>query len=172
MRGHKVALSGSYSGNTEQLFNGLTHSDILQFSLVGREVTLQVKSENLDAVKKTLKRLGVDNIGILEWRKYGMSLANSGAGSDDKEVIMVSLIPTALGEGITALAALYALPLDDETIMLLQTRVEEILEDSGITDTLYTLQIKKDASKDSYVKAVEIATLNAIFDSGGIVSVE
>ncbi len=172
MRGHRIALSGSYSGNTDQLFNRLSYSDVLQFSFVGREITLQVKSENLENVRKTLTRLGVSNVSILEWKKHGMSLANSGVGTDEEDIVRVSLIPTAMSEGITALAALVSFSLDEETIMLLQTKVEEILEDSGVTDSLYTLQIMKTVERQEYVKAIEIATLNAIFDAGGIISVE
>jgi len=45
MKGHKIALGGSYTGKTEKLFKSLAKHGVFQFSLVGREVTIQVKSE-------------------------------------------------------------------------------------------------------------------------------
>ena len=104
MKGHKVALGGSYSGDSGELFRRLTHDDILQCSQVGREITLQVKSEKVDEIIKALNRLGVQNISILEWRKCGTTLAGSGCSSDKGEILNVSLIPSALGGGLRPLS--------------------------------------------------------------------
>ena len=98
---HKIALSGSFAGgNSEELLKSLAQNGTLQFSLVGREVTFQVKSENLEEVKKSLKKLGVNNINILEWRKAGITVAGSGRGTDDEEILAISLIPSTLEEGV------------------------------------------------------------------------
>ncbi|MFH0859579.1 MAG: hypothetical protein V1921_00090 [Candidatus Altiarchaeota archaeon] len=172
MKSHKVALSGSYSGNIEKLFKSLGHEGVLQFSLIGRDITLQVKSEKLDDIKKSLSRLGVDNIGILEWKKYGMSLCNSGMGDDDETMIRVVLIPTALDEGIRCLAFLTPYSMSKEGEKKITARVEDILSKAGITDSLYTIQLKKESTVDKYLNAVETATLNALFESGGVVNIE
>jgi len=110
---HKVALCGSYSkGNAEKLFKDLPHKGILQLSLVGREITLQVMSEDLDNIKKSLEKLGVENIDILQWSKTGVTLSSSGRGKDNENVITVSLIPSELDDGVRALAFICESKLD------------------------------------------------------------
>ncbi|MBU0761802.1 MAG: hypothetical protein KKD39_02150 [Candidatus Altiarchaeota archaeon] len=88
-RGHKVFIGGSYSGNTSELLDGLVNDSILHFSNVGREFTVQVRSEDLVSVIDSLKKLGVDNINILEWKKYGTTIANSGSSQDEKELVNI-----------------------------------------------------------------------------------
>jgi hypothetical protein len=172
MKGHRVALGGSFSGDTSELFNRLPQDDILQFSLIGREVTLQVKSERLDEVIKSLNRLGVDNINILEWRKYGSTLAGSGSGTDEGETISVSLIPSALGNGMRPLSVAQKVKVDRKVYVRLLANIEVVLLDAGVSDVLYVLHIEKEASKERYVEAVKDATLNAIFNAGGVVGLE
>lgn len=173
MRGHRVSLSGSYNGqSTEKLLDDLPRRGILQLNLIGREVTLYVKSENLAEVKKSLLKHGVGNISILEWRKGGMTLAGSGSGSDDEELVKVSLIPAALDEGLRMIALLNRTTLEKDTVKLMQKTVAEVLVNAGITDTLYTIQLNKKAPVDQWVESVKAATLNALFESGGVINIE
>jgi len=54
-------------------------------------------------------------------------------------------------------------------------KIEEILRDAGITDALYTVHIKEfktDKGKKALPQAVVSATLNALFDAGGVVNIE
>ncbi|MCX6695590.1 MAG: hypothetical protein NTU61_04780 [Candidatus Altiarchaeota archaeon] len=171
MKGHKIALGGSYSGDADKLFKALTGHGILQFSLIGREITLQIKSETLDEVVKSLEKHGVENVCILEWSKYGTTVAGSGASTDKNEVLNVSLIPSALGEGLKSISVLKkseAQAVYDK----LKKEVEEVLAEAGVTDILYVVQIEKQATHDEYLKAVRDATLNALFAAGGIVGIE
>jgi len=172
MRGHKVALSGSFAGNTERLLKSLKDEGILQFSLVGREISVQVDGESLDAITKRLKKLGVDNINILEWKKTGITPAGSGAGADDDEAVKVSLIPSTIGSDIQSLAILCELDVDEKLIGELSERVEDVLSDAGITDALYTLHLKKGNSRKDFLQSAEIATLNALFEAGGVTNIE
>ncbi|MFH1403287.1 MAG: hypothetical protein ABIH11_03355 [Candidatus Altiarchaeota archaeon] len=172
MKGHKVALGGSYSGNTAKLFKSLSKHGVLQFSLVGREVTLQVKSETLDDVIASLNKLGVDNINILEWKKYGTTVTASGSGSDNDEVVNVSLIPSTLGEGLRQLSTLLRVKIDDNVRERLIQEIEETLVNAGVTDVLYVLQVDGESSEDDYVNAVREASLNALFNAGGIMGIE
>ncbi len=169
---HTVALSGSYYGDSETLFKNLHQDGIIHTSLVGREIIFQVRSEKLEEIKRDLGRLGVSNINILEWKKIGMTLSNSGRGSDNNEIIEISLIPTAMGEGFRQLAVLSEFDIDKELLMKIRYHVIGILRDAGITDIIYTIRIGKRASEEEYLDAAAIATLNAIFDSGGVVSVD
>ena len=172
MKGHKIAIGGSFSGDADKLFKSLTGHGILQFSLVGREITLQVKSETLDEVIKSLEKNGVDNISILEWKKYGTTVAGSGASTDKDEILNVSLIPSPLGEGLKNISLTKKPEVDKATHEELKKEVEETLAEAGITDTLYTIQIEKPAEKQKYLQAVRDATLNALFTAGGIVGIE
>ena len=169
---HIVAMSGSYNGNSDTLFTSLPRSGILQMSLIGREVTLHLRSENLDEVKNSLKKLGVDNLCMLEWKKSGVTLSNPGKGIDNKEMIMVSLIPSALDEGLRPLAFLCEFELDEEILMKVRARVEEILDDAGLTDAIYTIHIKKEADLEEYLNSTMVATLNALFEAGGVASID
>lgn len=170
---HRVALSGSYSGhNIENLFDKLSGKGILQFSLIGRELTLQVKSESLDDMRKNLGKLGVDNVSIVEWRKCGMTLSNSGSGEDMKGLLNISLIPSALGEDLRNLAVLCEVDVGKRVMNGVQSTVKEILREAGVTDVLYTIQFRKKARLGDYLKASELATINALFDSGGVVGIE
>lgn len=170
---HKVALSGSYAGgNNEKLFKGLPHDDILQLSLVGREITLQVRGENLDEVRKTLEKHGIDNISIIEWRKSGITVGNSGNGSDIKETLSISLIPSVLGEGLQMLAFLNQCPVRKNTAEKIERKVQEILKKAGITDVMYIVQLKKRENETNYLSSAEAATLRALFEAGGVVSLE
>ena len=170
---YSVALSGSYHGrNMEDLFKKLSMDGILQMSLVGREITLQVRSENLEGVKEHLSRLGISNITVLEWKKSGMTLSDSGCGIDDNKILKVSLIPSVKGEGIRQLAILCEFEIDKEIMEDISLKIEELLEDAGVTDALYTVYIVEKADKDRYIASVAVATLNAIFDSGGIVNID
>jgi hypothetical protein len=172
MKGNKVALGGSYSGDSGDLFRNLTDDGILQFSLVGREVTLQVKSENLDDVIKSLGKLGVNNINILEWKKCGTTLAGSGCSPDSADILNVSLIPSALGGGLRPLSVTHKVELDRNLYIELIANIEVSLTDAGLTDVLYVLLIEKDATREKYVAAVREATMNALFNAGGIVGIE
>lgn len=173
MKGHKVALTGSYGGgNVEKLFDNIPDKGILQLSLIGREITLQVKSENLDEVKKRLCKLGVGNISTLEWKKYGMTLSGSGSGSDEKELVKVSLIPAAIDEGLRLIATLNTCPVEDRLAEEMKKTVEDVLDSAGITDAIFTIQVNKKASPEKYIEAVKVACLNALFDSSGVVGIE
>ncbi|MDD5111938.1 MAG: hypothetical protein PHG85_05290 [Candidatus Altiarchaeota archaeon] len=170
---HKVALSGSYGGgSTEKLFKELSHDDIIQLSLVGREITLQVCSENLDEVRKALQKHGIDNLSIIEWKKAGITVVNSGTGGDAGEILNISLIPGVLGNGIHPLALLHEFSLKKTTEERVGHSVEGILKKAGITDVMYIVQLKKRESDEHYAKAAEAATLKALFDAGGVVSLE
>lgn len=171
--GHTVALSGSYQGNMEKLFKNLSDNRILQMSLIGREITLKIRSENLDEIKNSLHKLGVSNINILEWKKSGVTLSNPGNGVDNENNVLVSLIPSALDEGLRPLAFLSEFEIDEKTIEKMRLKIEEILTDAGITDAIYTLHIKKkENSIEEYLDSITIAVLNALFDAGGVASIE
>lgn len=171
-RGHKVFLGGSYSGNTSDLLNGLVNDSILHFSNVGREFTVQVKSEDLETIIDSLKKLGVDNINILEWKKYGTTIANSGSSQDETQTLNVSLIPSALGSGLRPLSVTQKVELDRKVYIEMLANIEILLVDAGISDALYALQIDKAAEKDKYISAVREATLTALFNTGGVVGIE
>jgi hypothetical protein len=172
MKGHKVALGGSYSGDSAALFRGLTDEGILQFSLVGREVTLQVMSENLEQVLKSLGGHGVQNVSILEWRKCGTTLAGSGCASDSGQVLKVSLIPSTLGGGMRPLSVAHQVPLDRKLYIEMLANLEVVLIDAGVSDVLYALQVGKSAPREKCVEAVKEAALQALFNSGGVVGIE
>ncbi len=127
---------------------------------------------NLDEVKESLKKIGVDNLNILEWKKAGVTLSNPGKGVDNKETIMVSLIPSALDEGIRPLAFLCEFELGEKILMKVRARVEEILDDAGLTDAIYTIHIKKEADLEEYLNSTMVATLNALFEAGGVASID
>jgi hypothetical protein len=172
MKGHKVALGGSYTGKADELFKSLSKHPVLQFTLVGREVTLHVKSEALDDVIESLNRLGVDNINILEWKKYGTTVSSSGSGSDDTEILNVSLIPSTLGEGLRSLSSTLRVDVGGEVKEKLLKEVKKTLMEAGITDVLYVLHVDREAGLNEYSKAVREATLNALFNAGGVVGIE
>jgi hypothetical protein len=170
---HIIALSGSYHGDLEKLFRSLPESKILQLSLIGREVTLRVLSDDLDEVKKSLKKLGVSNLNILEWKKVGTTLDNSGKGCDTKKIIQISIIPSELGEGIKPLAFLSEFSLDKKITGKIKKKIREMLLDAGVTDAFYTVNLmRKASSENEYINAAKTATLQAIFDAGGIVKIE
>lgn len=171
-KGHKVALSGSYGGNIEHLLKNLHSSGVLQFSFVGREITLQVKSESLEKVMETLQKHGVENLTVLEWRKYGVTLAGSGAGCDENGIVKVSLIPAALDEGVKSLAVIEECKVSEKLVNKCEEKVQSILADAGVTDALYTMQFNKKPKAGDYAKAAQIAALNALFEAGGVISVE
>jgi len=173
MKGHKIALSGSYAGaSMEKLLDSIPQHGILQLSLVGREITLQVKSEDLEDVKKSLSKLGVGNLSVLEWKKCGMTLAGSGCGADDRELVKVSLIPAAIDEGLRLIALLNRHPVKDASAALMKETIEDVLDNAGITDAIFTIHVNKKASDEKYADAVKIATLNALFESGGVIGIE
>lgn len=170
---HKIALSGSYAGgNTEKLFKGLSHDNILQLSLVGREITLQVRGENLDEVRKALQKHGIDNINIIEWKKSGITVGNSGTGEDIGDIVNISVIPSVLGEGLHPLAFLHQFSVKKSSVEKVKHKVEDILEKAGITDVIYIVQLRKKERDEQYLKAVEAATLRALFEAGGLVTIE
>lgn len=170
---HKIALSGSYAGgSTERLFKELSQDEILQLSLVGREITLQVKSENLEQVRTALQKHGIDNINILEWKKLGITVGSSGTGGDMGEVISVSLIPSTLGDGLKQLAFLHEFSAKKSTTDKVRQKVEEVLKRAGITDVIYIVQLKKKERDEHYLKCAEAATLKALFEAGGVVTIE
>ncbi len=170
--GHTVSLSGSYQGNMEKLFKNLPNNGILQMSLIGREITLRIKSENLDEIKNSLHKLGVSNINILEWKKSGVTLSNPGKGADNENNILVSLIPSSLDEGLRPLAFLSEFEIDEKILEKMRLKIEEILIDAGITDAIYTLHIRRKCSIEEYLDSITIAVLNALFDAGGVASIE
>lgn len=170
---HTVALCGSYGGgNTERLFKSLSRNGILQMSLVGREITLQVRSENLDEIKNSLKKLGVSNLSILEWKKAGVTLSNSGKGTDNDRILNISLIPSTLDEGLRPLAFLCEFEISEKTLEWIGSKIEDILTDAGVTDAIYTVHIGNQVDKKELMEAVTVATLNAIFNAGGVVSID
>jgi hypothetical protein len=126
----------------------------------------------LDDVKKKLSKLGVGNLSILEWKKCGVTLSGSGCGSDDQELVKVSLIPAAIDEGLRLIALLSRSSVSEEFIADMKSTVEEVLDNAGITEAIYTIHINKKSGKDKYPEAVKVATLNALFDSSGVVSIE
>lgn len=170
---HTIALSGSYSsGNTEKLFKYLSMDGILRMSLIGREITLQVRSENLEEIKDSLKTLGVSNLNILEWKKAGVTLSNSGRGTDNKKTMNISLIPSALDEGLRPLAFLCEFEISEKSLRKIGSKIEELLTDAGITDAIYTVHIRKEVEEKELMESITVATLNAIFDAGGVVSID
>ncbi len=170
---HRIALGGSYAGgDIDDLFAGLKHSGVLQFSLVGREVSVQVNEEHLDDVKKTLKHLGVENLQLLEWRTIPLTVSGSGKGHDDGKDVYVSLIPTALGEGIRCLRLSAPPSVDSALLSRTDAHLRDIVAKAGATDVLYTVQVFGELADDDLLAAVEEATLEALFDGGGLISVE
>jgi len=171
-RGHKLSLGGSYPGNPSDMFRAIDHGGILQFVNVGREFTLQIKSEDFEEVAKSLKKLGVDNINILEWKKFGTTIASSGSSPDEEAMVNVSLIPSALGTGLKPMSVSHKVELDKKLYIKMLANIEAILSDAGVTDALYAMQVDKKSEKEEYLEAVRDATLNALFNSGGVVSIE
>lgn len=170
---HVVSLSGSYAGgDVDKLFSSLAGSGVIQMNLVGREISLQVRGENLEEVKSSLKKLGVNNINLLELRKSGITFSGSGAGNDNDKKVHVSVIPSTLDGGLRLLAFLYECEITEEIAEKLSSGIEEILRDAGVTDALYTVHIKDNMCSEELVNSVKTATLNAIFDAGGIVNIE
>ena len=169
---HKVSIGGSYSGETGELFKSLGHDGVLQFANIGREFTLQVKSEDLDDVIKSLNDLGVDNVNILEWRKFGTTISGSGTSADSADTVNVSLIPSALGSGLRPLSVSQKVEVDRKTYIEMLANIEVVLVDAGVSDALYALQIDKQATSPKYMAAVREASLNALFNSGGVVGVD
>lgn len=170
---YSVALSGSYNGRcVEDLFNDLPMDGILHMSLIGREVTMQVKSEKLEEVKKQLSNLGISNLKVLEWRKAGITLSDPGIGLDNNKTLRVSLIPSVRGEGVKQLSLLSEFEVEDKTVEEINRKIREILENAGITDALYTVYIVEKTTPEEYITAASEATLNALFDSGGIVNLD
>jgi len=170
---HKISLSGSYSGhNSDQLFRVLSKEGTLQFTLIGRELQLQVQSGNLDEIKESLKRVGVGNITILEWKKCGVTLNGSGRGDDKEGTIQVSLIPSPLDSGLRSLAFVCDTEVDAEILYRIEKRIGEVLREAGVTDALFTVQVKGEATDEEYLNFAKIATLNALFDAGGVTDVD
>ncbi|OYT55022.1 MAG: hypothetical protein B6U72_00770 [Candidatus Altiarchaeales archaeon ex4484_2] len=169
---HTVALSGSFQGSSEALFRNLPKEGVIHSSLIGREVVFRVRSDRLDEIKSHLSSIGVENISILEWRESGMTLSGSGLGSDDAGVVEVSLIPTASGEGFRQLAVLSELSFERSFLLKVKGRVEDVLEDAGLTDVLYTVRIKSDSQLEEILDAASIATLNAVFDASGVIAID
>jgi hypothetical protein len=172
MKCHKVALGGSYSGDSRELFKNVVNDGILQFSLVGREVTMQVQSDDLEDIIKTLKQNGVSNLSILEWRKCGTTLAGSGCSADGESLLNVSLIPSTIGGGLRPLSVTHKSPMERNLYIELLANIEVVLIDAGVSDVLYALQIEKESDKEGYLEAVRDATLNALFNAGGVVGIE
>ena len=54
----------------------------------------------------------------------------------------------------------------------MMANLETILVEAGVTDALYAIQVDKDAKKAKFMEAVREATLNALFDAGGVVALE
>ena len=171
-KGHKISLGGSYTGNLSDLFLNIAHEGILQFVNVGREFTLQVKSENFDEIVKSLEKQGVENVNILEWKKYGTTIASSGSSPDAGEILNVSLIPSALGSGLRPLSVNQKIEMDRKLYIEMLATIEAVLMDAGISDALYALQIDKEVSRSKYLEAIHESTLNALFNSGGVVGIE
>jgi len=170
---HKIALSGSYAGgSTEKLFRNLSQDEILQMSLVGRELTLQVRSENFEEVRKALQKHGIDNISIIEWKKEGITVGSSGTGSDMGDILNISVIPSVLGDGLHQLAFLHEFSMKKTVSEKIEQKVEELLKKAGITDVIYIVQVKKKDREEQYLKAAEAATLRALFEAGGVVTIE
>ena len=170
---HLIALSGSYvGGNTEKLFKGLSQDEILQFSLVGREITLQVRGENLEQVRSALEKHGIDNISIIEWKKLGITVGSSGTGSDAGDIVNVSLVPSILGDGLHSLAFLHEFSMKQTMVEKIEHKVQDVLKNAGITDVMYIIRLKKKDREEQYLKAAEAATLKALFESGGVVTLE
>jgi hypothetical protein len=170
---HSIALSGSYSGgDIEKILKCLPKTGVMQMSLVGREITLQVRSGRLDEVKDSLKALGVNNINVLEWKKSGVTLAGSGRGTSKDKTVIVSFIPSALDEGLKALAFMGTLDTDEKLADKASAKVEEILQEAGVTDAMYTIQIKKEIHEKRLLEDITLASLDAIFDAGGVADIE
>jgi hypothetical protein len=167
MRGCRVVLGGSYSGDTGKLFKSLQQEDILQFSLVGREMTLQTVGERLDDVMKALHKAGVSNVNILEWKRQGVTLAGSGSGSDAGKTVKVSLMPSPAGAGLKPLSAAPKVALERRLYVEMLVNIEAVLSDAGVSDALYVVRAEKEASKEAYLEASREAALNALFDAGG-----
>jgi hypothetical protein len=170
---HTIALSGSYSGgDMEKILKCLPKTGVMQISLVGREITLQVRSGKLNEVKDSLKTLGVSNINVLEWKKSGMTLSGSGRGTSRDKAAIVSLIPSALDEGLKALAFMETGEIDEKLADKASAKVEETLQEAGVTDAMYTVQIKKRIPEKKLLEDITYASLDAIFDSGGVSDIE
>lgn len=169
---HTIALSGSYHGDLEKLTKNLPKSKILEMSLIGREFTLKLRSEDFDEVKKSLQKLGVVNINILEFKKIGATLDNSGKAVDNENILRVSLIPSELGDGIKSLAVISEVNLKNDLIEKIKEKVKEVLSESSVTDAIFIVDILKKTSEEKYITAAITATLNAIFEANGIVLIE
>jgi len=170
---HTVALCGSYGGgDVEKLLDFFSRTGIMQMSLVGREITLHVHSGNLDEIKNSLTRLGMSNLSIMEWKKTGVTLSGPGRGTDNGKTLNLSLIPSTVDEGLKPLAFLCEESMDEKTVERLSEKVEDILQEAGVTNALYTVHIKGKAEEKDLMEAITTATLNAIFDAGGVVSID
>lgn len=170
---HTIALSGSYTGgDIEKILGGLPKKGVMQLSLVGREITLQVRSGSLHEVKESLKALGVSNTNILEWKKSGVTLAGSGRGTSGDKAVSVSLIPSSIDEGFRPLSFIGAPGTGLKLAENAGPRVELILREAGITDAMYTIQVKRKISEKKFLEDLTIATIEAIFEAGGVSEIE
>jgi len=170
---HNMALCGSYGGgDVQKLLEFFSGTGIMQMSLVGREITLHVNSGNLNDIKNSLTKLGVSNLSIMEWKKTGVTFSGPGRGTDNDKTINVSLIPSTVDEGLKPLAFLCEETMSEKTVEKLSGRVEDILREAGVTNALYTVHINDKAREKDLDEAITTATLNAIFDAGGVVNMD
>ncbi len=173
MTNYRIAISGSYTGhNIGKLFENLSKYEVLSMSLIGREITLNLKSENIEKITDSLRSMGMDNLNVLQWEKYGLTVSCSGFASDEEKTVKVSLMPSALGEGIKSLAVQSDIGLKKETTDNLEKLLVSVLEHAGITDALYILRINKKSDDKKYASAVRDATIKAVYKAGGVTKIE
>jgi hypothetical protein len=172
VKGNKIALAGSFSGDTGKLFRSLPLDDIFHLSLVGRELSLQVRGEKLEEVMKALRKLGVSNLNVQEWKRYGVTVAGSGSAADDDKLLSVSVMPATLGTGMRPLSVPQSVQIDRKLYVELIVNLEVALGDAQVTDAIYILKVEKQASREKYVDAVKAAALAALFDAGGIKGID
>jgi hypothetical protein len=91
---------------------------------------------------------------------------------DDAKTMKVSIIPSVKGEGVKQLAFLSEFDVDNKTIEAISKKIEEILDNAGVTEALYTIHVMEKPANGDYIAPASVATLNALFDSGGIVNLE
>ena len=59
-----------------------------------------------------------------------------------------------------------------QTILEVDEKIRSILAEAGATDVLYIVQSHKETGGENLISAIESATLEALFDGGGLISIE
>lgn len=160
----------------EEVMKRLIDAGAFTTSIMSREIAIELPLEKLEDIKDVVKRLDISELKIRDLRRIETTVTQAGCGRDPEDVVKIYLAPAARVIG----HKLMRINIDEKVKKSIDENIEElsniysnfvkyVLTRCGVSDVVYSIDVKK--KREDMENALELATIDAIHNSNGLIQI-